>query len=130
MSEFESLDRCAAYVAARAALEAIHRAVPSWPDDVADQAKRAAIKTLMTTAESLGHAYGSPARRRCVRAALVTAIDLAAACDVAKALGISDHDVDEAQRTSGRSIAMLGLLLHSSASPFAEEDRGLVDTRS
>ncbi|MDB4957042.1 MAG: hypothetical protein JWO36_4611 [Myxococcales bacterium] len=124
MCEFESLDRCAAYVAARTALEAVHGA--TWPADVAEQAKRAAIEAVMATAESLHHDHASPARRRCVRTALVRAIELVAAVDVAQALGT---ELDDVQRTAGRSVAMLGLLLHSSANPFPEDECGLGDTR-
>jgi hypothetical protein len=116
MREREPIDRCVAYAAARDALEAVHRAL--WPVELGDQARRAALETVMVTAESLSHAPATPARRRCVRSAISTAIELAAVCDIARAMGIEDIELDEAQRLSSRAIAMLGLLFHASASSF------------
>jgi four helix bundle protein len=112
MTEFSSLDRCAAYVAARHALTAIHATVASWPPPLAEQAKRAAIEVVMTTAEGIGHDHASPARRRCLRAAIGSAIEVAAVVDVARAMGYVD--LDRTQRLAGRSVAMLGLFLHAS----------------
>ena len=121
MCEFDCLDRCAAYVATRGALEAVHRASTVWPDELAEHAKRAAIDTVMTTAESLSFDHGTSARRRCVRAAITTAIELAAACDVARAMGLANGELERAQRHAGRAVALLGLLFHSSANPFPED---------
>jgi hypothetical protein len=112
MNEFASLDRCAAYVAARHALAAVHASTHGWPMSLADQATRAAVDTVMTTAEGIGHDHGSPARRRCLRAAIGTAIEVAAAIDVARAMGYGD--LDRTQRLAGRSIALLGLFFHAS----------------
>jgi hypothetical protein len=126
MSELEPVDRLAAYVAAAGALDAIRRATASWPDALADQARSAAITTVVTTAQSLQHDHATPGRRRCVRAALATAIELAETCDVAKALGI--EGLDEAQRRTGKAIAMLGLLFHANASPVAEEESAVSET--
>jgi hypothetical protein len=111
------LDRCAAYVAARAALAAIHDATHEWPTDLASQARRAAIDTVMTTAEGLAYDHGTAARRRCVRNALATAIALAATVDVARALGHADPRLDRAQHHAGRAIALLGLLFQASTMP-------------
>jgi hypothetical protein len=109
----EPLDRCAAYVAARGALAAIHRAATSWPDGLAGQARDAAIGAVRATAEGIGHAHASAGRRRCVRDALHAALELAATCDVARAFGFGNAALDEAHRDAGRAIAMLGLLLHA-----------------
>jgi len=108
------MDRCAAYVAARGALAAVARAAPGWPEVLAAQARDAAICAVMTTAQSLGHPSASAARRRCLRDALASAIELAATCDVVRATGVAGHDTERAQRMAGRSIALLGLLLHAS----------------
>ena len=124
MFELESLDRCAAYVATRGALDAIHRASWGWPAELAEQAKRAAIETVMTTAECVAHAHASAGRRRCLRAAIGTAIELAATCDVACALGLADDELDLAMRLASRSIALLGLFFHANASPYREDQRG------
>jgi hypothetical protein len=114
MTEVPSLDRCAAYIAARDALTAIHLTARRWPTPLADRARRAAADTVMTTAECLSHAYGTPARRRCVRAAIGTALETSAAIDVALATGVRDPDLARAQQLAGRSIALLALLFRAS----------------
>ena len=120
MNEFPSLDRCAAYVAAQRALAAVHHVDTVWPPDLAAQARRAAIDAVMTTAESIAHDHGSAARRRCLRAALGSAIALAATVDVARAMGIPDPRLEHAQRVAGRAIAMLGMFFHASAAALPE----------
>lgn len=110
-----SLDRCAAYVAARGALEAIRHASSTWPSELSEQARLAAIETMVLTADSVEHDHGSPGRRRCVRAALATAIDLAATCDIARALGLDDEDLQQALRLAGRSVAQLAMYFHANA---------------
>jgi hypothetical protein len=115
MNDFETLDRCAAYVAARHALAAVHVAATDWPSELAEQARRAAVDTVMTTAAGIGHDHGSAARRRCLREAIATAIEVAAALDVARAMGLEDDRLAAAQRRAGRAVALLGLFLHASA---------------
>ncbi len=117
----EPLDRCAAYVAARDALAAIHRAAWAWPDTLAGQAREAAVGAVRATAESIGHGHASAGRRRCVRDALHAALELAATCDVARAFGFGDGALDDAHRDVGRTIAMLGLLLHANTHVWPEE---------
>jgi len=112
-TEFASLDRCAAYVAARHALAAVHASTETWPTPLADQARRAAAEVVMTTAEGIGHDHASPGRRRCLRAAIGSALEVAATVDVARAMGIAG--VERAQQLAGRSVAMLGLFLHAQA---------------
>jgi hypothetical protein len=119
-NEFGALERCAAYVAAQGALAAVHHVGDAWPAELASRAQRAAIEAVMTTAEGIAHAHGSPARRRCLRAALASAIALAATVDVARALGIEDPRLDDAQRRCGRAIAMLGMFFHASAAGVPE----------
>ena len=65
MSEFPSLDRCAAYVAAREALDALQAATSGWPEPLAERARQAAVDTLMITAEGIHFEQGSAGRRRC-----------------------------------------------------------------
>lgn len=113
--EFESLDRCAAYVAAQHALAAVHHVGGVWPAALAAQAQRAALGAVMTTAEGIGHAHGSAGRRRCLRSALASAIALTATVDVARAMGVVDPRLEHAQRVAGRAIAMLGMFFHASA---------------
>lgn len=107
-------ERCAAYVATRGALEAVQRAAHTWPDELAVPACTAAIASVRAMAESLDQPPASPARRRCVRDALVIALGVAAACDVAHALGHDDDALAEAQRAASRAISMLGMFLHAS----------------
>jgi hypothetical protein len=114
MTDVPSLDRCAAYLAARDALAAIHLTVRRWPTPLADRARRAAADTVMTTAECLSHGHGTPARRRCVRAAIGTALETSAAIDVALATGVRDPELPRVQQLASRSVAMLALLYRAS----------------
>ena len=118
MNEFESLDCCSAYVAARDALDAAHRAASTWPAALATQVHEAAVDAIMLTAEAIGHEAGTAGRRRCLREALVSALGLAATLDVARAMSLPD---DAAQRLAGRAIAMLGMFLHANAMPSFDE---------
>jgi hypothetical protein len=113
MCEFVSLDRCAAYVAARAALIAVQRATRSWPDTLAARARREAIETMHVTAEATAYDHGTAGRRRCLRDALTSAIGVAACVDVARAMGFEDTGLDAAQRAAGRTVALLGMFLHA-----------------
>ena len=118
MNEFDSLDCCSAYVASRDALDAVHRAAAAWPEGIASQVREAAVETIMMTAEALGHEASTAGRRRCLRAALSSAITLAAGLDVAGAMALRD---EAAQRLAGRAIAMLGMFLHANALPSFDE---------
>jgi len=113
MSEFASPDRCAAYVAARSALIAVQRAATTWPDGLSDRARHGAIGTVQHTAEAISHGPATAGRRRCLRDAITTALGVAAAIDVAHALGYGDHDLVEVRRIAGRTVALLGMLLHA-----------------
>ncbi len=118
MGEFVSLDRCAAYVAARSTLSAVQRAASTWPEDLAARARRAAIHTLQITAEATSHDHGSAARRRCLRDAITSAVGLAASVDVARALGFTNPELMAVQRVAGRTVALLGMFLHANTSPI------------
>jgi hypothetical protein len=113
------LERCAAYTAARDALVHVHDASTRWPEDVASGACRAAVAAVAMTAEGLDHPTGTSARGRCIREALGAALVLAGALEVAKAIGEDDGDDDVgsgialARHHAGRSVALLGLLLHA-----------------
>ena len=107
-------ERCEAYVSARRTLKTLQRAIPSWPKDLAVQATTAAKKTISMAAE--GAAIDAPAaRRRCARAAITSACDLAAACDIARALGLVDQPLEDALCDTARTIALLGLFFKASA---------------
>jgi len=127
VNEFESLDRCAAYVAARAAVEAVQDAAASWSDDqLVVEARRAAVAVVMTIAEAIASEPCSAARRRCLRAAMAAAIELAATIDVARALGARDEPTRDAQQCAGRTIAALGMFFRATTNPIIEED--LIET--
>ena len=113
MSEFASLDRCAAYVAARGALIAVQRAATSWPHSLGDRARHGAIDTMQLTAEAISHGPATAGRRRCLRDAIATALGVAATIDIVHALGYGGHEIVEAQRVTGRTVALLGMLLHA-----------------
>jgi hypothetical protein len=112
-----AIDRCAAYAAARGTLAAIRHVTATWPRDLADEAKRAAQAVVASIAEALGYPHATQARRRCIREAVVVATELSAVCDVARALGIVDDGLVEAQRMTGRMLAMLGMLFHAELQP-------------
>jgi hypothetical protein len=113
--EFDDPEKCAAYVAARCAVEALHRAARVWPEELADPAGIAAVALERATADCLDHPPATAARRRCVREAIVIAIGLASACDIARALGLVGDALDDAQRATSRAIALLAMFLHASA---------------
>jgi len=109
----QSLDRCEAYAAARRAARTVERAVRAWPADLAQQAKAAAHKAVALTAEGTV-LDPSAQRRRCARGALAAAIEVAAACDIARAIGLIDAPLEDALRDNGRTIALLGLFFRAS----------------
>ena len=121
MVEFESPERCAAYLATRGALAALQRASPDWPDELAARARAAALQAASTTVASLGHDPASAGRRRCLRHALHAAVDIAAACEVARALDARGADLDEAELAASRAISSLALFLHASLPPWTAE---------
>jgi len=122
MSELLNLERCAAYLAARATLTAVHRVAVRWPPDLADRARRAAVDAIHLTATAVSYATGTAGRRQCLREAITSAVGVAALVDAASAMGFGAGPLAEAaprladvQRVAGRTIALLGLLLHASA---------------
>jgi hypothetical protein len=114
MSEFSSLERCSAYVAAKAALAAVQRVSGSWPADLAAHAERAALDAIHVTAVAVAQSHGSADRRSCLRDALTRAIHVAGFIDAAGAMGFGAGSIDDVQRVAGRSIAMLSKFLHAS----------------
>ncbi len=114
----EALERCAAYVATRDALAALRRASTGWPATLAEPAFEAARQAVVATAESMAYEPASQARRRCARHALEAALEVAARCDIALAMG---YELDGAQREASRAVAMLGLLLHASSQQWPDE---------
>jgi hypothetical protein len=120
MGEFASLERCAAYVATRATLTAIQRAVASWPQSLADRTRRSAVDAMEITAKSLSHDRLSAGRRGRLRDAITSAVAVASCIDLAHAMGFAIRDLDELQRLAGRSIALLAMFLHATTSPIPE----------
>jgi hypothetical protein len=114
MCEFARLDRCAAYVAARAALIAVQRAAVTWPDGLGERARHGAITTVQLTAEAVSHDHATANRRQCLRDAIKTALGVAATIDIAHARGYGGHELLDVQRVAGRAVALLGMLLHAS----------------
>jgi hypothetical protein len=109
----QSVDRCEAYAATRRAARTVERAVRGWPTDLATQAMTAANKAVSFTAEG-SVLDPSAQRRRCARSALAAAIEVAAACDIARALGLHEPVLEDALRDNGRAIALLGLFFRAS----------------
>ena len=119
--EFDSPERCAAFVATRGALEAVVRAADIWPDDLAILAREAARQAATTTAESLGHEPASAARRRCLRSALVAAVGLTAACEAARASTRGGEALEEAERAATRAISLLAMFLHANTQTWPDD---------
>jgi hypothetical protein len=119
----EALDRCSAYVATREALAATRRAMPGWPAQLAEPACEAASRAVVATAHSMAYAVASAGRRRCARDAIEAALQLAATCDVAIAMGLRD-ELGDVPREASRAVAMLGLFLHANTGSWPEDDDG------
>lgn len=123
MREGPDLDRCAAYIAARAALLAVQGVIRDWPPDLAALTHHAAADVVRVTAAAITQIPGSAGRRRCLRDALVSAISVAALVEDAEALGLGPEQLDAVQRITGRAIAVLGTFLHANG-PAAGEGYG------
>ena len=113
MREFASLERCAAYVAARAVLTAVQRTATQWPEALGHRARHAASDTLQLTAQAVRHDHDSAGRRHCLREAITTALGVAATVDAVRAMGYGGDELAELQRVTGRTIALLGMFLHA-----------------
>jgi len=111
----ESLERNAAYMAARVAFETIRDATASWPPEVARDANRAASDTVVRVLEALREQPTSAARRKSLRGALCNALELAAICDIAIAHGLGNAQVEESLRCASRALSMIGLSFHATA---------------
>ena len=111
----ETLDRNAAYVAARLALETVRAATASWPPDVARSANRAAGETVVAVVEALREEPTSAARRKSLRSAVCHALELAAICDIAIAHGLRTAQVEDSLRCASRTLSMLGMSFHATA---------------
>jgi hypothetical protein len=126
MSELINLDRCAAYVAARATLAAVQRVAGPWPPELADRARRGAVDAIHLTAIAVSYAAGSPGRRHCLREAITSAVGVAAFVDAAGAMGYGAEPteplLEQARRVAGQTIALLGMLLHTSQPTSVDHD--------
>lgn len=119
MCEFANLDRCAAYVASRAALIAVQRAARTWPDDLADRARQGAIDAMQLTAAAISHGHASAGRRHYLREAMTAALGVATRVDVARAMGLGGDDLVALQALAGRTVALLGMFLHANTAPVS-----------
>jgi hypothetical protein len=114
MMNIEAIDRSAAYAAARDAMESVQRMTGAWPREVAEPAKKCARDMLASIAEALEHGETTAARRRCLRGALLHAIELAAICDIARAHGLGCED---SLKSTGRTLSLLGMSYHATSVP-------------
>ncbi|HEY5952264.1 MAG TPA: hypothetical protein VIV40_42495 [Kofleriaceae bacterium] len=110
-----TLERFAAYACARDAFTAIARATATWPPDLAAHAKTIASNILAKTAEANDQDPTSPARRKCLRDAIVDALVLASLCDLASSHGLTSDDLNDSLRHASRTISMLGLSFHATS---------------
>jgi hypothetical protein len=123
MVDFASLERCAAYVAARTILTAVQQAAPQWPEALGRRAHRGALDTLQLTAQAAGHGHDSAGRRHCLREAITTALGIAATIDAVDAMGYGGDDLADLQRVTGRTIALLGMFLHAGTGGFPTPEK-------
>jgi len=110
-----TFDRIAAYASARNALASIQRATAAWPYDLAQEAQNTASRIVTKTVEASEHDPSSPARRKCLREAIVDALVLASMCDVATSHGLCSPELDESLRHASRTISMLGMSFHATS---------------
>ena len=108
----ESLDRSAAYIAAKSAVEIVQQMTGGWPTEVAEPAKKCARNLLASLTEALEHGETTASRRRCLRGAMLNAIELAAICDIARAHGLG---ADESLQSMGRTLSYLGMSYHATS---------------
>jgi hypothetical protein len=108
-------DRFAAYASARNALAAIQRATSAWPPDLAAHAHSTAANIITKTAQAIDHEPTSPARRKCLRDAIVDALVLASICDLAASHGLTSTDLDDSLRHASRTVSMLALSFHATS---------------
>ena len=108
----QELDRSAAYVAAKSALDVVQRVTGGWPNEVAEPAKRCARDLLKSISEALEHGETTAARRRCLRGAILNAIELAAIADIARAHGLG---CEEWLQSTGRTLSLLGMSYHATS---------------
>ena len=126
MAEYATLDRCAAYVAARTAVTMVQRIAARWPDSVAERLRHATVDAMQATADAVSHHHGSVNRRRCARQALTSAVRVAALVDLARAMSLGQRELDDLQRIAGRTIALLAMFLHAETS-LGIDERDLCD---
>jgi hypothetical protein len=110
-----TLDRFAAYSAARDALTAIQKATSAWPPELAKQAKTTANNIITKTVAAVDEEPTSAARRKCLREAIVEALVLASICDLASSHGLNSEELDDSLRHASRTISMLGLSFHATS---------------
>lgn len=109
-----SLEKCAAYVAARGALDTIVRTSRRWPELMGIEARIAALEMVRAVVDGVTCEPESVRRRRCARDAMTSALRVAALCDVARATGVDDVALEEAERATSRAVSVLALFFHAS----------------
>lgn len=108
MLTIETMDHTAAIAAAKTAFDLVQKA--TWPNELARPAKQCARDMLASITESLGH--GSASRRRCLRNALLNAIELAAICDIARAHGLGS---DDSLPLASKALSLIGMTYHATS---------------
>lgn len=111
----EQFDRNAAFISARATYETIRDATKGWPPEVARTAHKSAGDVVVALVEALREDPTSPERRKCLRAALCHALELAAICDIAIKHGLKTAQVEESLRCASRTLSLLGMSFHATA---------------
>ena len=110
MLTIETMDHTAAIAAAKTAFDVVQKA--PWPNELARPAKQCARDMLSSITESLGHDSVSSSRRRCLRNALLNAIELAAICDIARAHRLGS---DDSLPLASKALSLIGMTYHATS---------------
>jgi hypothetical protein len=113
--QVDIMERDAAYVAARTALRTIQQASKAWPPEIATHANKAASDTVDAILDAFTKEPTSAARRKSLRGAVCSALELAAICDIALAYGLRTEALEDSLRCASRTLSMLGMSFHASA---------------
>lgn len=106
----QTVDKEAAYAAARSTFDVVHKL--TWPSEVVDPAKQCAHDMLASLAASLDETTSAAERRRSLRVAMLRALELATICDIARAHGLGTQDSVE---STARALSLLGMSYHATS---------------
>lgn len=108
----EALERSAAYNEARRTRDVMTRA--KWPPELARPAALYACAALDALTQSFDHGPTTAARRRCLRNALLAALELTTLCDIARAQELAS---DEPIQCATRMLSLISMAYQATCVP-------------